>query len=138
MRITASYLAERGARKDMRNVFARAFPDGFEVTAEALRAAMESGIDIGWFEGLVPKDRLELFYAKARPAMISFHVDTAPACVARERAIDDAKEAFFAAERAAADAYRAATKPERDKYNDAIIDVLVAVFADPDGQEVKL
>jgi hypothetical protein len=139
MKITADYLVGRGASKDIRDSFARVFPDGFPVTDETLRSAYDAGFDIGWFEALVPKDRMEAFCIAARTAQIGFHKGVEPARVAREQAIEAAAEAYIAAKKAANVVYNEAVKEHREKYNASIIEPLVAAFAGEDAaQEVKL
>jgi predicted DsbA family dithiol-disulfide isomerase len=119
--ITRAWLEDRGACHDQVATFAAEWPDGVEITREALLRAAELGLDLSWFADHVLSEQARQAYDVAiAPALQAYRVAIAPALQAYDVALEPARQAYRVALAQARQAYDVAIAPALQAYDVAI------------------
>ncbi len=118
--ITRAWLEDRGACHDQVATFSAEWPDGVEITREALLRAAGLELDLSWFAD----------HVLSAPARQAYRVALAPALQAYDVALAPARQAFRVALAPALQAYDVAIAPARQAYDVAIALALLTAGAE--------
>ncbi len=118
--ITRAWLEDGDACDDQVATFSAEWPDGVEITREALLRAAELELDLSWFAD----------HVLSKPARQAYRVAIAPALQAYRVALAQADQAYDVAIAPALQAYDVAIAPARQAYRVAIAQALLTAGAE--------
>ncbi len=108
MKVTLDTLKALGACAEHKELFARLWPGGVEVTRETCRAATAAGLDLDWFANhALPADARAAYIAATLPAYDTYSRTTASANGTYHKTARNAARAMDAAVLSAPPAYDA-------------------------------
>ena len=121
MYLTADMLREKDACEDQVTIFEEEWPDGVEVTVEAILRAVELWLDIDWFvHQFLPAPVRKAYNEAMTSAQRAYDEVIAPAQKAYDEGIASARKAYDEVVDPARKAYNEAIAPARKAYDEAI------------------
>ena len=120
MRITLGLLERHKVCESQRELFARTFPDGTDVTIETIETAREAGLRVWWLEGLIPASALGEYERATADPMAEYRRAVDAALAEYRRAADPAQAKYERAIEGLEAKYRRAVDAARAEYERAI------------------
>ena len=121
MYLTADMLREKDACEDQVTIFEEEWPDGVEVTVEAILRAVELWLDIDWFvHQFLPAPVRKAYNEAMTSAQRAYDEVIAPAQKAYDEGIASARKAYDEVVDPARKAYNEVIASTRKAYNEVI------------------